>query len=192
MACGVQSTSQRRPANPGPQVALDAGGNAVAVWTRFDSTTEPGKSVVQTASRPADGVWTAPVDLASIAQSGPDPKVAVDARGDAVVIWKYFDSSSYIVQAATKRAGDAWSKPVNLSAASKATAAGSLSGLNLAVNARGDTLALELALAESDVCGAVGEQTGRSGVGGSGQSSGSGPLCRDRTQQPRERNRDLD
>src|SRR5438309_8882326 len=40
-----------------PQIALDAAGNAIAVWY--------GGGVIQAAVRPADGVWQAPEDLST-------------------------------------------------------------------------------------------------------------------------------
>ena len=53
-----------------PQVVVDPAGNATAVWRRVDAD----RSVVQTASRPAGGAWSAPVDLST------DPSVDYSQR----------------------------------------------------------------------------------------------------------------
>ena len=48
-------------------------------------------SVVQAATRPANGRWRAPVSLSPEGQLATDPRVAVDARGNATAIWNRSD-----------------------------------------------------------------------------------------------------
>ena len=66
-----------------PSVAIDAGGNAIAVWTRFLI----GESVVRTAHRPFGGGWTTPRDLTADDEYASHASVAVDAAGTALVVW---------------------------------------------------------------------------------------------------------
>ena len=102
-----------------PQVAVDAQGDAVAVWARSSVT----DTIVQGATRPAGQAWGAPVDLSTTA--GRIPQVGVDAQGNAVAVWarigrnvdhedgsvRYF----YNVQSAVRPAGEAWQPSVALS-----------------------------------------------------------------------------
>lgn len=47
-----------------PEVAVDAAGNATAVWLRDNGVND----ILQAASRPAGGTWTTPVNLCAGAQ----------------------------------------------------------------------------------------------------------------------------
>ena len=79
-----------------PHVAVDAAGDAVAVWTKVEGSTY----TVMAASRPAGGVWGAPVPIGT---PGPeqykcetcsDPQVGMDATGRAYAVWSWYDSSA--------------------------------------------------------------------------------------------------
>ena len=70
-----------------PDIAVDAAGNAYAVW----SETRPGTgSDVYFAYRPASGVWSAPVkvndDTGTADQTS--PAIGVDAAGNAYAVWQ--------------------------------------------------------------------------------------------------------
>jgi hypothetical protein len=117
-----------------PQVAVDAQGNTVAVWSRSDGT----DYIVQGAVRPAaSGVWQAPVDLSGAGQSAVAAQVAVDAQGDTVAVWQRANGTDYIVQGAVRAAGGAWQAPVDLSAAGPST-----SGPQVAFDAQGNAVAV--------------------------------------------------
>ena len=112
----------------GPHVALDAQGDAVAVW----SLARNAHFVVQAAVLPAGGAWQAPVDLSS--GDATFAQVAVDAQGDAVAVW----SRLGMVEAAVRPAeGGIWQAPVNISPDGQG---GEFP--QLAVNARGDAVAV--------------------------------------------------
>src|SRR4051794_520801 len=98
--------------SPMPQVAVDADGDAVAVWERWNGT----NYIVQAASRAAGGGWQAPVDLSAAGGSATRPQVAVDPRGDAVAVWGRWNGTDRIIQAASRAAGGGWQAPVDLSA----------------------------------------------------------------------------
>lgn len=93
-----------------PDVAMNAAGQAVAAWTRFD-----GDDVIQGATRPAGGAWSEPDDLSATGKAAGDPSAAIDEAGEAVVVWTRFDLSANIVQAATHAGSGDWSEPDDLS-----------------------------------------------------------------------------
>jgi hypothetical protein len=80
-----------------PQVAVDAQGNAVAVWNQYDGAN---RLIVQGAVRPAGGVWQAPIDVSAAGQNAYLPQVAVDAQGNAAAVWTRLDGTHQIMQAA--------------------------------------------------------------------------------------------
>jgi hypothetical protein len=98
-----------------PQVAVDAQGDAVAVWQRFNSTT----NIIQGAVRPAGGSWQTAIDLSATGGNALNPQVAVDSQGDAVAVWQRSNGANYIVQRAARPAGGAWQAPTDLSAAGR-------------------------------------------------------------------------
>jgi len=95
-----------------PSVALDAKGDALAVWQR----TRAGASSIQSSTRPAGGDWGTAAELARVSTtSGADsaqPHVAVGAKGDAAAVW----TDDGAVQAALKPAGGVWRTPQALTA----------------------------------------------------------------------------
>jgi hypothetical protein len=119
-----------------PQVAVDARGNAVAVWLSSDDTTgDFTNAILHAAVRPAGGAWQAPINLSAAGQNAGAPQVAVNAQGNAVAVWTRFDGTSRIVQGAVRPAGRAWQAPVDLSAAGQSAVAP-----QVAVNAQGDAV----------------------------------------------------
>lgn len=66
--------------NSGAMVDVDAFGNAVATWNQVVE----GNSIIQVASRPEGGSWTAADTLSG---TGNIPRVALSEQGTAVVVW---------------------------------------------------------------------------------------------------------
>jgi hypothetical protein len=98
------------------RIAVDPVGNTTAVWVRRE-----GRSwVVQSASRPAGGNWSVPVNL-SKAGAG-SAMVAVGPEGEVTAVWllKREEGWRSVVQSATRLPGGSWSVPVNLSPPRKA------------------------------------------------------------------------
>jgi uncharacterized protein YheU (UPF0270 family) len=98
-----------------PQVAIDGSGNAVAVWSRSNGS----RTVVQAATMAAGGGWSAPIDLSNAEWNAETPQVAVNAAGDAVVVWSRYNGLNNIAQAASRPAGGTWSGAVDLSVAGR-------------------------------------------------------------------------
>jgi hypothetical protein len=91
----------------GPQVVLDSGGNATAVWDQWNGK----ETVVESAFRPAGEAWQAPMAIAA----GNSPQIAVDGAGDVTVVWEsYAGTNRLLIQAAERPAEEGWRKPVVL------------------------------------------------------------------------------
>jgi len=100
--------------NRSPQVAMNAAGDAVAVWIREGRTDR-----VQAAYRRGGGSFSAPVTVYAGSKDRaycPDSLVAIDAAGHAVAVWACAGKSGWLVRAATRAPGGSWSAAVTLSA----------------------------------------------------------------------------
>ena len=115
------------------RVAIDAVGDAVAVWERSNGTHE----VIEATRHPAGGNWSAPNKLSDEAQTAAEPQVAVDQAGDAVAVWDRFNGTNQVVEAAAHPAGGGWSVPSKLS--DEAQSAGEP---QIAVDQAGDAVAV--------------------------------------------------
>lgn len=93
-------------AAPEPWIAVDAAGDATAVWKN--------QQVIESAYRPAGGSWQAPAPIS--ATESFTPEAAVNAEGDATAVWMHFDGSDYVVQSAYRPAGGSWGAPALVSA----------------------------------------------------------------------------
>jgi hypothetical protein len=97
-----------------PQVAVDSQGNATAVWE--GGSNESKGSLIQSATRPAGGSWSAPVNLSKPGGFAQEAQIAVDPQGDATAIWARSNGRDLVVQGAMRPAGGSWSAPVDISA----------------------------------------------------------------------------
>jgi hypothetical protein len=91
-----------------PQVAVDAAGDVVTVWT-------DGQEIVESAQRPAGGGWSGPTSVSAAGEEGVFPRVGLDAAGDATVVWERTDATNFVVREADRAAAGAWSVPRRLS-----------------------------------------------------------------------------
>lgn len=113
-----------------PQIAVNAAGDAVAAWQLGEVDFD---RVVQVATRPAGGSWSAPQTLPTVL--GIEPQVGIDAAGDAVVTWMENPGYEWVIDTATHPAGGPWSAATALS-----TPGGSATEPQVAVNAAGDAV----------------------------------------------------
>jgi len=116
-----------------PAVAVDALGEAVAVW-------EATGSIIQAAVRPAGGTWGTPVQLSLVGEKASEPRVAVDAQGEATVVW---EESGLKIRAAVRPAGAAWQAPVQLSLAGEEAVEP-----QVAIDPKGDAVAVWMRFGE--------------------------------------------
>lgn len=74
-----------------PQIAIDANGNALAVWEQSDGTRY---NVWANRYTAGSNSWsTATLIEADNAGNALDPQIAIDAHGNALAIWKQYDGS---------------------------------------------------------------------------------------------------
>jgi hypothetical protein len=91
---------------------VDAAGDAVAVWTRFDGL----DFIVEAAEKPAGGGWVPSGKLSVAGQDAEEPQVAIDSSANALAVWSRYDGSRFVVQSARRLAGG-WEKPLDVSVA---------------------------------------------------------------------------
>jgi hypothetical protein len=84
------------PGADSPRVGVDAGTNAVFVWTQGASGCgTPGLCYrIQTRSRSAGGTLSAVRDLSTAGQNAIEPQVGVAANGVAAADWRRFDGTT--------------------------------------------------------------------------------------------------
>lgn len=93
-------------------VAAGPEGNVTAVWLL--EREEGWRSVVQSATRPAGGSWSAPVNLSPPRKAARSPQIALDSQGGATAVWE--EEYSGAIESSTRSSGGIWSAPVTLSA----------------------------------------------------------------------------
>lgn len=87
-----------------PQIAFDASGNALAVWSRFDGTSIR----IQSAFRSAGGSFGGLQTISAAGQSASRPQVSFDSAGKAVAVWERTDGTNLRVEAAVRPASGAF------------------------------------------------------------------------------------
>jgi hypothetical protein len=77
-----------------PQLAIDKGGRATAVWERFNGS----NFVIQARQLDAAGVPTAVRDLSASGGDAAEPQLAIAPDGTVTVLWSRSDGSSRVIQ----------------------------------------------------------------------------------------------
>lgn len=126
----------------GAEVGVDADGDALVVWRRYDETGQCGGSGcgrIQARARSAAGTFGPVQTLSDAGQDASSPKVALDPAGNAVVVWERSDGSSAScctrVQARARSAGGTLGPVQTLSAPGQ-----DAFGAGVGVEADGDAL----------------------------------------------------
>ncbi len=88
-----------------PQIAMDPGGHAIAVWWQDDGT-----QYNIWANRYVAGSSWGTAELIETDDAGPawEPQVAMDTEGNAIAVWKHFDGTRYNIWANRYVAGLTW------------------------------------------------------------------------------------
>jgi hypothetical protein len=116
-----------------PQVAMDDHGNALVVWTQYDSSSH----LNLYAKRFSAGSWGA-VTLMEYGAGGVwGPQVAMDNSGNAVVVWSQLDSSSHMSLYARYFSSGTWGAVTLLK-----TEAGDASSPSVAMDDNGNAMAV--------------------------------------------------
>ncbi len=97
----------------GAEVAVNAAGDAVAAWQRYNGS----EYIAQAVTMPAGAEWGSLIDLSVVGADAYVSGAAVDPAGNMVVLWWRSNGTHQVIQAASKPAGGAWLAPTTLSAA---------------------------------------------------------------------------
>lgn len=114
-------------------IGMDSNGNSIIAWSYYDGA----HNVIQVSTLHFGDGWTAPITISTQGQDSYIPQVAVDAAGNAIVIWVGFDGVNYVAQAATFTAGGSWSAPVILS-----QDGADVNNVSIAINSAGNAVAV--------------------------------------------------
>jgi hypothetical protein len=98
-----------------PEIAVDGTGAAVVVWEAQFRSGGPLSSIVESASRPPGGAWSAPVFLTPKKPAFAKPKLAIDGAGEAVAIWVHGNEGRHMIETASRPPEQGWSSPTVLS-----------------------------------------------------------------------------
>jgi PKD domain len=112
----VELSDESRAARS-PEVAVDQQGEVTAVWVLNTGSRDDG--VIQSTTRPAGGEWSEePVDVSGEDGLASLPRIAVDAAGDATVVWQQQDipapSGFRIFVQTAHRVDGTWSEPLSI------------------------------------------------------------------------------
>ncbi len=104
------------------QIAVNADGDTAVVWTRRDPDSEEdvNATFVEASVRPAGGSFSPPVRVSLPiveGQSAVEPSIAIDADGNAVIVWRYNDGTDQVIEASDRPAGGGFSSPEVISGA---------------------------------------------------------------------------
>ena len=95
-----------------PQVVMNNNGDAIIVWWQSDSR---GRQIFKSEYR--NGSWIHPADLSDNIspdddEGAYDPQLAMDDSGDALIVWRQWDGTSWQIMKSEYRNGN-WSHPVD-------------------------------------------------------------------------------
>jgi hypothetical protein len=117
-----------------PQIAIDANGNAIAVWRQYDGTRY---NIHANRYDAAGAGW----GTASLIESGNgnvlEPQIAVDPNGNAMAVWPQVDGTSYSIWANRYIAGAGWGTASLID-----TAAGAAHEPQIAIDPNGNVIAV--------------------------------------------------
>lgn len=112
----IAASSASGPAFGSPRIALDAAGNALAIWSSCDRNTTAATCVIQSASKPVGRAWSMPTNLSSVTNNASEAQLALSPLGFAVAIWREPNQSgTSVVKAVSKRPGRTWNAAVVVS-----------------------------------------------------------------------------
>ena len=112
MIAGIQDVSPEGKLAWNPDVAVNAGGEAVLVW-QAQLTDGSGRWTVQARARAVNGTLGPVQSLSPTTVDAWDPQVAIEADGDAVVVWQIGLGNG--IQARTRAADGTLSSVTTLS-----------------------------------------------------------------------------
>jgi hypothetical protein len=127
----VQTLSKAGQDALGPQVVMDANGNAIVGWTRFDGA----HYRIQLRPRSSSGMLGSTQTLSEAGQDAFGPQLGVDGVGNAVVVWGRSDGTNGRIQLRRRSASGTISPVQTLSGAGQ-----SAGDAHVAVDGQGNAL----------------------------------------------------
>jgi hypothetical protein len=119
-----------------PAIAVDASGNAYAVWTDW----RDGNQDIYSSYRPAGGAWGANIRVTDVARGAQSPAIAMDAGGNAYAVWiDWRNTGTRSIYFSYRPAGGAWEANVKVNDEASPT---SCVYLAIAVDAGGNAYAV--------------------------------------------------
>jgi hypothetical protein len=93
------------PKDAYPEMAVTGDGESIAVWQAGGLLGEG--TIIQSAGKARGQPWSATTDISSSPPPpgfdvAADPKIAIAPRGEAFAVWRCFDGTEWVVQAATR------------------------------------------------------------------------------------------
>ncbi|HST32137.1 MAG TPA: hypothetical protein VLJ80_01330 [Solirubrobacteraceae bacterium] len=92
-------------------LAVDPAGDVVVAWKERMA----GSEAIEAEYKPAGGSWEGPAAVEFGSAVVETPAVAIDAAGDAVLIWRQGVGGNHVVFATSKPAGGSWASPLAIS-----------------------------------------------------------------------------
>jgi hypothetical protein len=137
---GTWGTAQLIETNAGnalyPQIAMNAGGNAIAVWNQYDGTTN---AYHIWAIRYVAGVgWGTAQLIENNNGDASNPQIAMDGSGNAIAVWNQSDGTLINIWANRYVAGVGWGTAQLI----ETNNAGNAGGANIAMNPSGNAIAV--------------------------------------------------
>jgi hypothetical protein len=119
-----------------PQLAIEPGGNAVAVWAQVEAT---GRASIFANRYMVGSGWETPILLENDMRSAGRPQIAVNANGDAVAVWQQSSGTSgSSVWANRFSPGTGWGAATPI----ESVTAGTAQSPQVAIDANGNALAV--------------------------------------------------
>ena len=102
-------------------VAIGPDGATTITWVRYNGS----NTIVQTATRAAgESTFGNTIDVSAIGKDAQSPQVAVGSDGETTIVWRRYNGALWIVQAATRAAGEStFAALPNLSASDQGASA---------------------------------------------------------------------
>ena len=95
-----------------PQIGAAPDGTATSVWYRSNGS----NNIIQAATRPpGESSFGEAVDLSETGQNAEQPQIGVAPDGTATAVWRRYNGSNFIIQAATRPPGGSFGEAVDLS-----------------------------------------------------------------------------
>ena len=87
-----------------PQVAMSPGGNAVAIWIRFNGS----HYIAQLSTKSSGDSWSAVMDLSNPNKDVNNVSISIDDAGNSIAVWDETDGTSSEIHAAKQLSEGSW------------------------------------------------------------------------------------